>query len=50
MNDPALANAYLFRQPIINRQQPLAGYQLTFGDDEMIDRGRAACPLCAAYS
>ncbi|HMW18409.1 MAG TPA: HDOD domain-containing protein [Accumulibacter sp.] len=50
MNDPALANAYLFRQPIINREQALAGYQLTFGDDEMIDRSRAAGPLCAAYS
>jgi c-di-GMP-related signal transduction protein len=56
MTEPALQNAFLFRQPILNRQEELAGYQLSFGSG---DESAAACSrtgsgataaLCAAYS
>ncbi|EXI80850.1 MAG: EAL domain protein [Candidatus Accumulibacter appositus] len=57
MNDQFLQNAFLFRQPILNRRQELAGYQLSFhggqdvndDDDDAGYRG-AGAPLCAAYS
>ena len=63
MTDRFLANAFLFRQPILNRKQELAGYQLSFrgsekgnegneGDERYDDRNwrGASAPLCAAYS
>jgi c-di-GMP-related signal transduction protein len=56
MNDQFLQNAFLFRQPILNRRQELAGYQLSFhsgqevGDDDATGRRGAGAPLCAAYS
>ncbi|WP_291991577.1 HDOD domain-containing protein [Candidatus Accumulibacter sp. ACC003] len=56
MTDQSLRNAFLFRQPILDRQQELAGYQLSFhsgealtDDSEHSNRG-AGAPLCAAYS
>jgi c-di-GMP-related signal transduction protein len=54
MPDPSLNNAFLFRQPILNRQQELAGYQLSLrssneSSDERSYR-HAAAALCAAYS
>jgi hypothetical protein len=57
MTEQFLQNAFLFRQPILNRQQELAGYQLSFrsseevGDDDAAPpTPGAAAPLCAAYS
>lgn len=56
MTDNALQNAFLFRQPILNRQQEIAGYQLSFrSGEELADAGDyglrgAGAPLCAAYS
>jgi len=56
MTEPALQNAFLFRQPILNHREELAGYQLSFGSG---DESAAACSrtgsgataaLCAAYS
>ncbi len=55
MSDQFLQNAFLFRQPILNRRQELAGYQLSFHSGQEVDdddagyRG-AGAPLCAAYS
>lgn len=55
MTDQALQNAFLFRQPILDRKQELAGYHLSFhqgqqvADDDPADCG-AGAPLCAAYS
>jgi c-di-GMP-related signal transduction protein len=34
MSDQFLQNAFLFRQPILNRRQELAGYQLSFHSGE----------------
>ena len=56
MTDNALQNAFLFRQPILNRQQEIAGYQLSFrSGEELAEAGDyglrgAGAPLCAAYS
>ena len=55
MTDQFLANAFLFRQPILNRKQELAGYQLSFrGSEKGAADGRNcrgdSAPLCAAYS
>ena len=57
MSDQFLQNAFLFRQPILNRRQELAGYQLSFhgsegiDDDDAVSASRGAgAPLCAAYS
>ncbi len=50
MNDSSLADAFLFRQPILDREQSLTGYQLSLDDGTMVDRHRAAGALCAAYS
>ncbi|MBE2259192.1 MAG: EAL domain-containing protein [Rhodobacteraceae bacterium] len=59
MTDQSLDNAFLFRQPILDRKQELAGYQLSFHSGEEIGdeadrcdrryRG-AGAPLCAAYT
>lgn len=54
MNAPTERSGFLFRQPILDRRQELAAYQLSFrshaepadGDDGL---GPSA-PLCAAYS
>lgn len=48
----SLKNAFLFRQPILNRQQELAGYQLSFGSSAAMTAppAGAAAALCAAYS
>lgn len=54
MSDQALQTAFLFRQPILNQKQELAGYQLSFrstndgGEDRSEHHSGAA--LCAAYS
>jgi len=54
MTEQFLKNAFLFRQPILNRQQELAGYQLSFlSNDALAADGNspgASAPLCAAYS
>lgn len=53
MTDRFLQNAFLFRQPILNRRQELAAYQLSFHGGEESDDARyrgAGAPLCAAYS
>jgi EAL and modified HD-GYP domain-containing signal transduction protein len=50
-DDQSLRNAFLFRQPILNRQQELAGYQLSFRSSADDHRqwprcyGRAVCGL-----
>jgi c-di-GMP-related signal transduction protein len=54
MTEQSLKNAFLFRQPILDRQQELAGYQLSLRRcndiaDERSDSPDAAA-LCAAYS
>ncbi|HAY29609.1 MAG TPA: diguanylate phosphodiesterase, partial [Candidatus Accumulibacter sp.] len=54
MTEQSLKNAFLFRQPIVNRQQELAGYQLLLrsaepGSDEC-DQTLSTAALCAAYS
>ncbi|MBL8374750.1 EAL domain-containing protein [Accumulibacter sp.] len=54
MTEQSLKNAFLFRQPILDRQQALAGYQLSLRrssdiGDERSDNPDAAA-LCAAYS
>ena len=51
-DDQSLRNAFLFRQPILNRQQELAGYQLSFRSSATTtDSGPVAtAALCAAYS
>ena len=48
----SLKNAFLFRQPILNRQQELAGYQLSCGSSAAMTAppAGAAAALCAAYS
>lgn len=55
MTEHALQNAFLFRQPILNRSQELAGYRLSFrsstaSTDAGDASGCAAAALCAAYS
>jgi EAL and modified HD-GYP domain-containing signal transduction protein len=56
MTDQPLKDAFLLRQPILNRKQELAGYQLSFRSsvattDHVDSRCRgAAAALCAAYS
>ncbi|HPT48574.1 MAG TPA: HDOD domain-containing protein [Accumulibacter sp.] len=53
MTDSSFKDAFLFRQPILDRQQELAGYQLSFhagADGQAQSRRGAAGPLCAAYS
>lgn len=50
MNEPSLANAFLFRQPILDRNQSLTGYQLSLDKGTAVDRHQAAGALCAAYS
>ncbi len=50
MNEPSLANAFLFRQPILDRNQSLTGYQLSLDNGTAVDRHQAAGALCAAYS
>ncbi len=51
-DDSSLKNAFLFRQPILNRQQDLAGYQLSFRTSAATTSppAGAAAALCAAYS
>lgn len=51
-DDPSLKNAFLFRQPILNREQELAGYQLSFRSSAATTdpTAGAAAALCAAYS
>jgi len=54
MNDPVPKDGFLFRQPILNQKQELAGYQLSFrSHDKLSDDGDylgPSAPLCAAYS
>ncbi len=50
MTEPSFQDAFLFRQPILNRKQELAGYQLSFGGSQPLAAGDAAAALCAAYS
>ena len=54
MTEQILKNAFLFRQPILNRQQELAGYQLSFQSNDALaaddNSPGASAPLCAAYS
>ena len=54
MTEQPLKNAFLFRQPILDRQQELAGYQLSLRrSDELADErsvSRDAAALCAAYA
>ncbi len=54
MTEQFLKNAFLFRQPILNRQQELAGYQLSFQSNDALaaddNSPGASAPLCAAYS
>jgi c-di-GMP-related signal transduction protein len=41
MTEQSLKNAFLFRQPILDRQQELAGYQLSLRrSDEVADERR----------
>jgi c-di-GMP-related signal transduction protein len=56
MTEPTLQNAFLFRQPILNGMEELAGYQLSFDSGEEGAAARshtgsgATAALCAAYS
>ncbi len=54
MTEQPLKNAFLFRQPILDRQQELAGYQLSLRrSDDLADErsvSRDAAALCAAYA
>lgn len=56
MTDQFLQNAFLFRQPILNLKQELAGYQLSFrsadesSGNEAGHHQEAAGALCAAYA
>ncbi|MEF8699046.1 MAG: EAL domain-containing protein [Candidatus Accumulibacter sp. UW26] len=53
MTEQSLRNAFLFRQPILNRQQELSGYQLSLrsSPQSVDDPGCCQAPaaLCAAY-
>lgn len=53
MTDRPLENAFLFRQPILDRKEELAGYQLSLrGSAEFAGNSGSGsgAPLCAAYS
>ena len=49
MREPARPSAFLFRQPILDREQALAGYRLSFGGSEEVPEWKAAAALCATY-
>lgn len=49
MSKPTRPTALLFRQPILDREQALAGYRLSFGGSEELPGGNSAAALCAIY-
>ena len=49
MSEPARPTAFLFRQPILDREQALAGYRLSFRGSEELPESNAAAALCATY-